>query len=133
SPEDGLGRIQQVMNPLQQEAVKEFVNVPRREAAQAAAIFVGYSKGKPFLAAIETSGAYGFSQLPYFAIGSGDIFANHAMRSVAHFPLEELDQGQAMALAYRTIENTIAAAAIGIGGSVQLLAATPEHIWCLND
>jgi hypothetical protein len=65
-------------------------------------------------------------------MGSADAFAFYAMRSVSHFAIPDMTQAQALALAYRTIENTISTAAFGVGGTVQMLVARPERVWCLD-
>jgi hypothetical protein len=62
-----------------------------------------------------------FHTVPYAAVGSGDVFALHAIRSVAHYDILALGRVQAQALAYRTIDNAINTAAFGLGGPVQLL------------
>lgn len=90
-----------------------------------AALFVGYAREGPFILDISPSGSRHFSDRPHEAIGSGDIFALHAMRSVAHYDVANLPLECAQALAYRTVDNAIRTAAFGLGGRVQLLVVTP--------
>jgi 20S proteasome alpha/beta subunit len=128
----GGTRIQAIVNPMLQQARAEYVQTTGKQMATTDGLFVGFARQRPFIYAVERSGAHGPITPPYAAIGSGDVFAMHAMRSVAHFRIAEMTQTQALVLAYRTIENSISAAAFGVGGAIQLLAVTPDRAWCLD-
>jgi len=130
--EQGARKVFGLVNPIQQQAVKEHVQPFSREPQSVAALFVGYSKGQPFILEIAREGTRQFHDAPYAAIGSGDVFAIHAIRSVAHYKVEELAQDSALALAFRTVDSAIKTAAFGLGGEVQLLVVTAEGARCLS-
>lgn len=126
--EKGAERLLTIVNPLQKEGVKEFVkdaappgstmSVPQNIAC----LFVGAPhKKKPFILEIAANGVRQFHPVAYAAIGSGDVFALHAIRSVAHYEIQSLTRQQATALAYRTIDNAINTAAFGLGSPVQMV------------
>jgi hypothetical protein len=131
--EDGAREVFSVVNALQRKAAEAFVPNVGRQQDSVGCLFVGYGKGTPFILEVDRGGLREFVPLPYAAIGSGDIFAVHAIRSVAHYNIAALSREQALALAYRTIDNAIQTAAFGLGGKVQLLCVTPEKAWILDD
>jgi 20S proteasome alpha/beta subunit len=89
-------------------------------------LFTGYSKDGPYILECDGKGAREWQHPNHFAtIGSGDIFAVHAWRSIAHHDIPSLSLAQAQALLYRTIEDAIATAAFGLGGQVQVCIASP--------
>ncbi len=131
--EHGARRLFNHINPLQHQALKECAPGLQGEQAQrAAGLFVGYAKGMPFILEVTAGGGRQFHTVPYAAIGSGDIFASHAICSVAHHDVKLLPMDVAKALAYRTIENAIRTAAWGIGGEVQLPTVTQDGAHCLT-
>jgi 20S proteasome alpha/beta subunit len=125
-----------LVNKLQREAHDSFVpqqQNPPQEQEQFAGLFGGYMRdGHPFLFEIDVQGHRGFHPRPYAAIGSGTIFAAHALVSVSHFDVKALSAKQAHALAYRTVQDAINTAAYGIGGKVQMCAVTRGKAWCLS-
>lgn len=97
-------------------------------------LFGGYGAVGQFLLEIAPDGVRQWCQKSGFtAIGSGDIFAIHAYRSVAHYKLPNLSLVQAQALAYRTVENAIATAAYGLGGEIRLAVVTPSSAYLLSE
>ena len=130
--EQGARRVFGLVNPIQQQAVKEHVQPFSREPQSVAGLFVGYSKSQAFILEIAREGTRQFHDAPYAAIGSGDVFAIHAIRSVAHYKVEELTEDSALALACRTVDSAIKTAAFGLGGEIQLLVVTADKARCLS-
>ena len=131
--EDGANKLFPIVNQIQHQALKELIQPFSREPQALAVLFAGYAHGQPFILEIARNGTRQFHNAPYAAIGSGDIFAVHAIRSVAHYDVTSLSQDRALALAYRTVDNAIRTAAYFLGGRVQLLAITQEKAWCLTE
>jgi 20S proteasome alpha/beta subunit len=117
------------VNALQKEARNETVDGRPDEFAT---LIVGYARREPFILEIDRSGSRQFLELPYGAIGSGYVFAMHAMLSVAHYNIERLSRPEAQALAYRIVDNAIQVAAHGLAGPVQILTVTEERAWVLS-
>jgi len=130
----GSERIFAIVNRHQHQAAKEHVPSGGGPAEVVAALFVGYDgRAVPFIFEISAGGQRGFHE-HYDSIGSADIFAWHAIRSVEnYYNLPDLNRDLAMALAYRTIDNAIRTAAFGIGPPIQLLEVTPEGAHCLDE
>lgn len=131
--EEGAKRLARVVAEIQREAADAFVDIPKMNAKPetAGGIFVGLAKGKPFILELDPHGARHFITSSHSAIGSGDLFATHAMGSVAHYNVTALDLDRALALAYRTVDDAIHNAAYGLGGDVQLLTVTTRSTHCL--
>jgi 20S proteasome alpha/beta subunit len=119
------------VNGVQKRIAREVLDP---DAAGSSYLFGGYGAAGRFLLEVASDGVRQWSERSGFtAIGSGDIFAVHAYRSVAHYRLPSLSLVQAQALAYRTVENAIATAAFGLGGAVRLAAVTPSGACLLDD
>lgn len=123
----GSEKIFAIINKHQHQAAKDHVPTGGGSAETMGALFVGYDGlRRPFIFEISPGGQRGFHERPYNAIGSADIYAVHALRSVEnYYNLPELNRELAMALGYRTIDNAIKTAAFGIGPPIQLLEVTP--------
>lgn len=136
--QEGAQRLFLIVNKLQKDAVNEFVSgvapqgTPGSAPQMLACLFIGYARGQPFILEIAANGTRQFHTVPYAAVGSGDVFALHAIRSVAHYDILALSREQAAALAYRTIDNAINTAAFGLGGPVQLLVVNNGKASRLN-
>jgi 20S proteasome alpha/beta subunit len=115
-----------VVNEIQQKAIKEHVPPFGKVPQSVAFLFVGYAKDGPFILEVSASGTRQFHSVPLAAIGSGEIFAAHAMHAVAHYDVASLTRDLALAVAYRTIDDAIETAAFGLGGKVQLIAVTKD-------
>ena len=60
----------------------------------------------------------------YSAIGSGDIFADFAMASVAHLGTADLGLEHAKMVAYKAIADAIEVAAVYVGPPIQMYLVT---------
>jgi 20S proteasome alpha/beta subunit len=122
--EAGARELHGPVNAVQTQVSKELLP-SAGETYATGFLFAGYAKDGPFILECDAKGAREFHHVRHFAaIGSGDIFAVHAWRSVAHYDIAAMTLAQAQALAYRTIENAVATAAFGLGGAVQICTAT---------
>jgi hypothetical protein len=121
--ESGAKELHAIVNTIQRQVAKEILGAG--EAYETGFLFAGYSKEGPFILECDRKGPREWHHGRNFAaIGSGDIFAVHAWRSVAHYDIGGLGLVQAQALAYRTIEDAVATAALGLGGQVQVCVAS---------
>ena len=133
SHEMGARRIHLRVAAVQREVAAEVLGDPLEEGTSAY-LFGGYGAAGQFLLEIDSSGVRQWCERGHFtAIGSGAIYAVHAYRSIAHYRLPSLSLVQAQAFAYRTIENAIATAALGIGGAARLVTVTPDGACVLSD
>lgn len=125
SHELGAREVFRRVNSVQKQVFTEAVGDPTNVGSSY--LFAGYGASGPFLLEIDSDGGRQWSDRHSFAaIGSGAIYAIHASRSIAHYRLPALSLVQAQALAYRTVENAIATAALGLGGATRLLVVTPS-------
>lgn len=134
--EAGAKELHGHVNGVQRQVSKELLPTAG-ESYETGFLFAGYAKDGAYILECDRKGAREFHQVRHFAaIGSGDIFAVHAWRSVAHYDIGAMSLAQAQALAYRTIESAIATAAFGLGGEVHMcvVAAGKEpHILSLEE
>lgn len=129
----GARKIHTRVSAVQREIAAEILGDPMEEGASAYP-FGGYGASGQFLLEIDSSGVRQWCERSHFtAIGSGAIYAVHAYRSVAHYRLPSLSLVQAQALAYRTVENAIATAALGLGGAIRLATVTPAGACALGE
>ncbi len=131
--EAGAQEIFKRVNAVQKQIASEVLGDPGKEGTSTY-LFGGYGAAGQFLLEIDSVGVRQWSERSHFtAIGSGDIYAIHAYRSISHYKLPSLSLVQAEALAYRTVENAIATAALGLGGAIRLAAVTPSGACILDD
>jgi 20S proteasome alpha/beta subunit len=131
SHELGAREVFRRVNTVQKQVFTEAVGDPTNVGSSY--LFAGYGVAGPFLLEIDSDGGRQWSDRHSFAaIGSGAIYAIHASRSIAHHRLPALSLVQAQALAYRTVENAIATAALGLGGATRLLVVTPSGAGLLD-
>ena len=133
SHELGARKIHSRVSAVQREVAAEILGDPMEEGTSAY-LFGGYGASGQFLLEIDSSGVRQWCERGHFtAIGSGAIYAVHAYRSIAHYRLPSLSLVQAQAFAYRTVENAIATAALGLGGATRLVTVTPAGAGALGD
>jgi 20S proteasome alpha/beta subunit len=129
----GARKIHARVSAVQREIAAEILGDPTEEGTSAY-LFGGYGAAGQFLLEIDSSGVRQWCERSHFtAIGSGAIYAVHAYRSIAHYRLPSLSLVQAQALAYRTVENAIATAALGLGGAIRLATVTSDGACALGD
>jgi 20S proteasome alpha/beta subunit len=129
----GARKIHSRVSAVQREIAAEVLGDPAEEGASAY-LFGGYGAAGQWLLEIDSAGMRQWCEQSHFtSIGSGAIYAVHAYRSIAHYRLPALSLVQAQAFAYRTVENAIATAALGLGGAVHMATVTPRGACALGD
>jgi Proteasome subunit len=110
----------QIVNPLQQEARAEYVNLPGTEPSVVSMLFAGVSRGRKWLYEINADGKDEEHELAE-AIGSARHYAINGMVYQRHLRLAGRPIQQVRLAAYRIVMNSILADGTGsIGIPVQL-------------
>lgn len=110
--------------PLQQRALREFVPHAGAEPAELACIFCWCDASGPRILSIPRTGGDHQFHGHHAAIGSGDIFAESTVRSIAPANGAELTLEQAKMVAFRAIADAIDVAAVFLGPPIQLYVVT---------
>jgi proteasome beta subunit len=114
--------------PLQQEAVRGFVPHPGSTPPELACLFCWWAPDGPRILSIPRTGSDHQFHDGYAAIGSGDIFAAHAMRSIEHVGIAGLGTEQAKMVAYRAVAEAIDVAAVFLGPPIQMAVVTAAGV-----
>lgn len=124
-PREALARI---VIPVQQRALRDFVDLPGASPPELACIFCWSDgpAGRPAILSIPRTGSDHQLHGRYSAVGTGDIFAEYAMASVAHLGTDRLDLEQAKMVAYKAVSDAISVAAVYLGPPIQMAVVTPE-------
>ncbi len=96
--------IRGIVNPIQQQIRKEWVELPNTQPEVWGGIFCGWGKEGPWIFEIDLSGPSQF-QDPFAATGSGHPLAHTALISVAHFDVGHQPLERVKALVYRAIAD----------------------------
>ena len=99
--------IRSIVNPIQQQIHREWVQLPNTQPEVWGGIFCGWGKEGPWIFEIDVAGPSRF-QDPFAATGSGHPLAHTALISVTHFDVGHQSLEGVKALVYRAIENTCA-------------------------
>jgi proteasome beta subunit len=110
--------------PIQQEALRDYVPQPGSEPPDLACIFAWRGRDGPWILSIPRTGSDHQFHPRYSAIGSGDIFADFAMASVAHLGTADLGLEHAKMVAYKAIADAIEVAAVYVGPPIQMYVVT---------
>lgn len=123
-PREALARI---VIPIQQRALEDFVALPGCVPPELACIFCWWDPGarRPAILSIPRTGGDHQLHDRYSAVGTGDIFAEFAMASVAHLGTAELSLEQAKMVAYKAVSDAISVAAVYLGPPIQMSVVTP--------
>jgi proteasome beta subunit len=129
---DAATLIRSTVNPIQQQVLKEWVQLPSTQPESWGGIFCGWSKEGPWIFEIDPSGPSQFHD-PIASTGSGHALAHTALVSVAHFDVGKQPLEGVKAIAYRAIESTCASSAYGVGMPVQMAVVTKDGVELLDD
>ena len=110
--------------PIQQEALRDYVPQPGSEPPDLACIFAWWDRDGARILSVPRTGSDHQFHLGYSAIGSGDIFADFAMASVAHLGTADLSLEHAKMVAYKAIADAIDVAAVYVGPPIQMYVVT---------
>lgn len=119
--------IQQVVNPIQQQVLSEWVKLPNTQPEMWGGIFCGWGKEGPWIYETDVNGSAQFHST-FAATGSGHAVAHAALINVAHFDVSHQSLEGAKAIAYRAIESTCMSSAWGVGLPVQLAVLTESGV-----
>jgi 20S proteasome alpha/beta subunit len=119
-------RLAGLVLPIQQRAFADYVPLPGTQPPDLTCLFCWHGPAGPRIFTIPRTGSDHQFHAPYAAIGTGDIFAAFAMRSVAHLGTPELGLEQAKMVAYNAISNAIDVAAVYLGPPIQMWVVTPR-------
>jgi 20S proteasome alpha/beta subunit len=113
---------------IQQRALREFVDLPGAAPPELACVFCWADgpAGRPAILSIPRTGGDHQLHDRHAAVGTGDIFAEHAMASVAHLGTERLSLDQAKLLAYQILADAISVAAAFLGPPIQMAVVTAD-------
>jgi 20S proteasome alpha/beta subunit len=121
-------RLAAVVMELQHEAMRDFVRHPGTDAPELACLFCWSDPSGPRILSIPRTGSDHQFHLRHAAIGSGDIFAELAVRSILHVDAAELTVEQAKMVAYKAVSDAIEVAAVYLGPPIQMKVVTLDGI-----
>lgn len=119
-------RLAAVVVPVQQRAVADFVPHRGCDPPELACLFCWHDAGGPRILSIPRTGADHQFHERHAAIGSGDIFAEMTMRTIAADGSPPLTLDQAKMVAYRAIADAIDVAAVYLGPPIQMYVITAD-------
>jgi DNA-binding MarR family transcriptional regulator/20S proteasome alpha/beta subunit len=113
-------RLAEIVIPIQQRALQDFVPHPGCLPPDLACIFCWFSHGEGRILSIPRTGSDHQLHHRHSAVGTGDIFADFAMASVAHLDTMCLSLEQAKMVAYKAVADAIDVAAVYLGPPIQM-------------
>jgi 20S proteasome alpha/beta subunit len=119
-------RLASIVTPLQKAAMRDFVPHAAADPPELACLFCWCDASGPRILSIPRTGSDHQFHERHAAIGSGDIFAEMTVRSIAHLDAAELSLEQAKMVAYRTVADAIDVAAVFLGPPIQMYVVTVD-------
>ena len=115
--------------PIQQRALRDYVPHPGTQPPDLACVFCWCDHdGAPRIFSVPRTGSDHQLHDGHAAVGTGDIFADFAMASIAHLGTPGLDLERAKMVALKAISDAIDVAAVYLGPPIQMVAVTPEGV-----
>ena len=115
--------------PIQQRALRDFVPHPGAQPPDLACVFCWVDgSGAARIFSVPRTGSDHQLHEGHAAVGTGDIFADFAMVSVAHLGTPELSIEQAKMVALKAIEDAISVAAVYLGPPIQMSVVTAAGV-----
>jgi 20S proteasome alpha/beta subunit len=115
--------------PIQQRALRDFVPHPGAQPPDLACVFCWLGPdGAPRIFSVPRTGSDHQLHDGHAAVGTGDIFADFAMVSVAHLGTPDLSLEQAKMVALKAIADAIDVAAVYLGPPIQMTAVTAAGV-----
>ena len=115
--------------PIQQRALRDFVPHPGAPAPELACVFCWMDpEGRPRIFSVPRTGSEHQLHDGHAAVGTGDIFADFAMVSVAHLGTPDLSLEQAKMVALKAIDDAISVAAVYLGPPIQMAVVTASGV-----
>lgn len=128
TPEELRQELASLVIPIQQRAVGDWVSHPGAHPPDLACIFCWWQAGRPWIVSIPRTGSDHQFHDRHAAIGSGDIFADFAMVSVAHLDTPELGLEEAKMVAFKAIADAIDVAAVFLGPPIQMYVVRERRV-----
>lgn len=113
---------------VQRRGVREFVALPGAHPPELAGVFCWWdgAAGRPAILSVPRTGSDHQLHDRWAAVGSGDIFADFAMATVAHLRMHEQGAGIAKLVAFAAIADAIGVAAVFLGPPIQMAVVTRD-------
>ena len=112
--------------PIQQRALRDYVPHPGTQPPDLSCVFCWCDPGgAPRIFSVPRTGSDHQLHDGHAAVGTGDIFADFAMASIAHLGTAQLDLERAKMVALKAISDAIDVAAVYLGPPIQMIAVTP--------
>jgi 20S proteasome alpha/beta subunit len=128
TPEQLRQHLVSLVIPIQQRAVTDWVPHPGAHPPDLACIFCWWQAARPWILSIPRTGSDHQFHDTHAAIGSGDIFADFAMVSVAHLDTPELALEEAKMVAFKAISDAIDVAAVFLGPPIQMYVVRESRV-----
>jgi proteasome beta subunit len=123
----GLRReLTELVIPIQQRALMDFVAHPGSQPPDLACIFCWCECGEARILSIPRTGSDHQLHESHSAVGTGDIFADFAMASIAPLDTGRLTLEQAKMVAFKAVSDAIDVAAVYLGPPIQMYVVTGE-------
>jgi 20S proteasome alpha/beta subunit len=110
---------------VQQRAIRDFVPHNGSDPPELDCLFCWHDADGPHILSVPRTGSDHQFHARHAAIGSGDIFAELTVRSMAHLDSPELSLEQAKMVAYRAVADAIDVAAVYLGPPIQMYVVSP--------
>ena len=127
--EDPREALVDLVIPIQQRALRDFVPHPGAQPPDLACVFCWLgAEGRPRIFSVPRTGSDHQLHDGHAAVGTGDIFADFAMFSVAHLGTPDLSLEQAKMVALKAIADAIDVAAVYLGPPIQMAVVTAAGV-----
>ena len=117
-------RLAELVVPIQQRALEQFVPHPGAPVPDMACIFAWCDGGGARILSIPRTGGDHQFHAGHAAVGTGDVFADFALTAMAHLEPARLSLRQATLIAFKVVADAIAAAALYLGPPIRIYAVT---------
>ena len=125
---DPRGALVDATIPIQQQALRDYVPHPGTQPPDLSCIFCWWTADGPRIFSVPRTGSDHQLHETHAAVGTGDIFADFAMASIAHFGTPALSLEQAKMVALKAIADAIDVAAVYLGHPIQMAVVTEAGV-----
>jgi len=124
-----------IVIPVMKKALMEYVPATQKASLATAHLLVaGRTRGRSWILEVDPNGTDTLNdEFGFCAVGSGSIFAHHALADIRHHCVHEQSTFYGQVLAHRVVNGAIECAASGLGGPVQMWAVTDDGARELDD
>jgi 20S proteasome alpha/beta subunit len=117
-----------VVIPVMKKALIEYVPATQQASPATAHLLVaGHTRDRSWILEVDPNGTDTLNdEFGFCAVGSGNIFAHHALADIRHHCVHEQSAFYGQVLAHRVVNGAIECAASGLGGPVQMWTVTAK-------